>query len=345
MDKTTLPDGITFNGKERYYNDKETNRSAVDDPFITIHESNEIQQLRRQEVSIPKATPKNKAFKKERPPGKIQRVTETIIYDEERIKLMSKEKYHKEFKQYIQEHSATGPLATIAAINFGTVSGWKNVRELNENLAKLMKDPKTGKFLLNNSTLSHHLSAYWKDNRLIRVFVRRRIEKSFIYEATDMMLRLGPEIIARYRTVTVPKTYEQLRLSLSAMRQAAKARGISEDAFNEFLRIRFDEIVQELVPNRKPQRPFKKTKTIDKPKIKMKYPSDLTKLAEKPVTSDNIELKEMPLAPEPVKVPEVPEPVKVQEKEVVKVEEPRKTKITVDMKIWFVPVVGTLTIE
>jgi hypothetical protein len=369
-----LTDGITFNGK------------PIDEPFLTAHETNEIQELRRQEMAVPrlKGKPKNKAFAKERMPGKIQRVSETIIYDKEGVRELKNKQYHAEFKTFIVENMGILPLASLGVANFGARPGKQDVNQLMESLALLMDSGKKPKQKIRVSTLSHHLSAYWKNNKIVRLFVVRSVEKTFRYEMTEIGLQIGPEILTRYRNLTVPESYEKLRLQLSEMRIAAKTRGISEDEFNDFLKMRFEQIKQELIPNRKPQKPS--ARTLKKPK-----PEKVKEAIETGALKARIE--DMPLTPEPSEQWSKPGPSidtgtlrameqdeilkrnKELEQEISQLkaqeywhdpdkqqiertpasiagivgkdepQEPKQQTIEFDIKIWFVPVTGRITIK
>lgn len=268
MVKTKLPEGVTFKGRSDYY-DNGSNRSAVDDPFLTLNETREIQRLRKEEsVQIRRNRPlKGKAFLQERKPRKLQRVTETIIYDKERIKNMEYQKYMDECQEYLKKNYLNATLSRLIPAAIGINRDWKVNADITEVISNTGQQNGLNRIgsKVTKQNLSFHLSDLWRKKKVAAIFIERDTEGMFSYRLSDMAYRIGPKLLVKFMHEIMPEDGEKLRIRLSEMRQMAKNRedGISEDEFNFFISTRHKEMMNEPVKSRKKQKKTKRLPKVD----------------------------------------------------------------------------------
>ena len=230
MDRVKLPKGITVNGQTKYFRDKEDTVDKLPD-----NEQSDFHSLKKTKLH-------GRAFKQERKPGKLQRVTETIIYSKEKIKEMEYQKYYDENKKVLSHDWVNGNLLNCIVSAIGTSGTPKHGKDIMAIFEAENKRNKRTISKFDHSNTSYHLSHSWVHYKVISLFVVREQTKVYHYHFTDMGLRLGSKLLFRFRNIAIPQSYEKLRLELSEMRIAAKGRGISEKEFNDFIKVRHKQV-------------------------------------------------------------------------------------------------------
>ena len=230
MDRVKLPKGVTVNGQTKYFRDKEDTVDKLPD-----NEQSDFHSLKKTKLH-------GRAFKQERKPGKLQRVTETIIYSKEKIKEMEYQKYYDENKKDFSDAWKTGALLRCIIPALGINGKPKSGKDI---LAIFNAEERINKRTLskfNHSSTSYHLSNSLVHYKALSLFIVREQSTLYYYHVTDIGLRLGSKLLYRFRNIAIPASYEKLRLALSEMRIAAKGRGISEKEFNDFIKVRHKQV-------------------------------------------------------------------------------------------------------
>lgn len=308
MEKFVLPDGVTIEGQREVYTEEQ------------IRGNTEVYQ-KQINPNNRRRNGKTKHYVK--PPSKLQRVLETEIYNDDQLKGYEMEQYRNAFREYIKKNYVYGGLGPLTFCAFAVSDMPENNHGITKILNEIGKGQKRTKSKIVAKNLSFHLSSFWRNKKYASLFVDRFPGKSFSYAMTEFGLKLGPETLVRVLNDTVPMNFEKLRLSLSPVRLAAKSVGISEDEFNEFIKTR-----HALIYNKKPVKKIEKKPEKDEKPIDSWYApkeiesKDFTRIVET-TTIDEIE------AAEPVE----------------KTLPPTVSEIELDLKIWFVPVTGTIRIK
>jgi hypothetical protein len=338
-----LPDGITVNGATHYYDCED--QTTTNKAFKPISDIQALRQTEGTKVRKHRSL-KGQAFKIPPVPGKLQRVSDTIIYDQERIQQMSNEKYYEEFANAAKHNYTVAPLSELVVYSFCLQPTFQGKADLTLLLEALGKGQERTISKIVSSTMSYHLSAYWNHNKAIALFVDREVLSTggknrygFKYKACDMALRLGPTLINKLRNISVPKDIEKLRIRMSDIRLLAKSRGINETEFNKF------------IEERKP------LLELNRALNKRKYATDTVPTADvsKPYegtgfTTPDI-VKPVQYITDPIQevtepTPDIVEPVQdIAAQTYLKSLGTKAHEIDIDLKIWFIPVTGRIVIK
>ena len=345
MERVDLPTGITINGNEIYFREKPVKSTKSDSIQIDTH------------LKKPRSI-KGKAFLQERKPGKRQRVTETIIYDKERVKAMEMEKYHQEFQKYLLDNWQTVSLANLAIAAICIDSEWKPVnrvveifKETNEQVKRTIS--KSGK-----NSLGYVFTSYLSGNRALSLFIEKDHKfcitgKASHYKVNEMGVKLGPAQMLLLKLIKIPNDFEKLRLKLSDARLYLKTKGVSEFEFNKFIKKRFDEL-NKTNPTKKLEEPFvDNDKPLESPIVHTIEDESLKNVVENmPLAVAPEPSFPLPLEPETFVPPEnvtlaidsiKPEPEGMQINKLPAI--PTIKKISFDIKVWFIPVTGVIELS
>lgn len=327
MEKTILPEGVTLNGKRGLYLDEQVQMNTK------VYKDQIHPQNRRKN---------GKAKFYERPPSKLQRVNETIIYSQERINKLNREKHIKEFRNefrnYYRENFEHSTISVLIIAAFGVEDKYRSVDELSKDMVKFAEGRKrTGS--VDRKILSFHVSEIWSKARAVCLFIEKYGEvKPYKYKLTDMGYRLGPELLVKLKSIVLEPgiKFDTMRLRLSSIRLAARKRGVTEAEFNDYLKEQYEIFKVKVTKVVEERRQLAKSTHAPKKKKPKSFNEQIMEAFKE--GKQEKETKEMPATTEVLSE----EPVK---KTLPTPEFKMPTKISIDLKIWFIPVTGTLKIE
>jgi len=235
MERVELPTGITIDGRELYFREKQV-KDTKSKPVP-------IERYLKRTRSI-----KGAAFNKDKPLSKLQRVIETSVYDNKQIKDYVMQEYHDKFKEELYERFQESSLSDILICIFGCNDQWKTNADIVELAAQVNKEKRRTLSLITGSSFSYFLSNYWTKSKCISLFVDRSRHtkgrsgrKVYSHRMSEIGLKIGAHELIRIMNKKIPNDFTKLRLRLSNCRLAAKHNGVSESEFNKYIEKRFNE--------------------------------------------------------------------------------------------------------